>query len=276
MYSNQLTEVMRQEMDSGILMNATQIRKNMNVEGVDLKLTTKGYKDIFSMGYEKLEDGLRYGYDNYGLSDTIIVCRSNKIAVRYNQLIRSRILYYDNEIDAGDMIMCVKNNYYYTPEQSNAGFIANGDILEIRKVYGEEERYGLRFVDLEVRFADGDSEGTFEIKAILDSLYFPHPSMPPEVSRSLYDKVLEDQGEITNKKQMKEMLRNDEYLNALQIKFAYAFTCHKSQGGQWKVVFVDHGFMDGTKDKEYLRWIYTAFTRASNELYLLNFPDHLF
>lgn len=275
-YDSHLNEVMRQELNSGILKNATIVRDQIDIETSALTIQTKGYNDIFRIDSEKLEDGLRYGYDKFGLGETIIICRSNKVAVRYNQYIRSQILFNESEIDAGDMIMCVRNNYFYTPEQSAAGFIANGDILEIRKVYGEEERYGFRFVDLEVKFLDIDSDDTFEVKAILDSLYYPHPSIPQENSKELYEKVMADQGTVKSRKQMKEFLRNDPYLNALQIKFAYAFTCHKAQGGQWSTVFIDHGYMNAEKDNEYLRWIYTALTRASKELYLMNFPSDLF
>ncbi|CAN5579062.1 ATP-binding domain-containing protein [soil metagenome] len=272
-----LSEVMRQEANSGILNNATRLRNLLNNNSFQIKFTTAGYPDIFRMNSEKMEDGLRYTYDKYGAENTIIICRSNKTAVQYNQYIRRVIFYYENEIEAGDILMIVKNNYSVLPEDSPVDFLANGDFVEVMKIINFEENHGLRFATLHLKFVDYPEQEPFEAKVILDSLYTPTPALPDTKMRDLYEQVLKELEDINQKKKKLEMIRQDQYLNALQIKFAYALTCHKAQGGQWKAVFVDQGYLkEEMIDREYIRWLYTAITRATDVLFFVNFSGNFF
>jgi len=274
---SELKEVMRQEQESGILINATQLRELLNQKPFELKFITKGFKDIFRMNGDKMEDGLRYAYDKYGIENTIIICRSNKQAVQYNEYIRRQILFRDEEIEVGDVIMNVRNNYYYAPTYSPSGFIANGDFMEVRKIIDYEEMYDLRFARLELKLLDYDFEETFEARIMLDTLHSSSPNMPIEESKELYQKVLEDYKDLPDKSERNLMVRNDPFMNALQAKYAHALTCHKSQGGQWNSVFVDQGFLrDDMLDHEYVRWLYTAVTRATDEVFLVNFNPKFF
>jgi ATP-dependent exoDNAse (exonuclease V) alpha subunit len=270
-----LTEVMRQEQESGILFNATNLRNQLTVEKINISLSTS-HKDIFKMTGEKLEDGLRYAYDNYGIENTIIICRSNKSANGYNQYIRNAIHFYESEIEAGELLMVVRNNYVHSPDEVAGDFIANGDFMEIVKIITFEEMHGFRFAKLQLRLTDYSAENSFEALVILDTLYTETPALTQEQNKALYTSVSLDYAHLS-KKEMKESLKKDPYLNALQIKFAYAITCHKAQGGQWPIVFVDQGYLkeDGI-DKEYLRWLYTAVTRASEQLFLVNFNKKFF
>jgi exodeoxyribonuclease-5 len=226
---------------------------------------------------ERLEDGLRYGYDKFGRENTVIVTRSNKNAVQYNQYIRRMIFFYENEIDTGDLLMIVKNNYTYMADSDRVNFLANGDMAEIMKIRSFEELYGFRFATLELRLLDYPDEPHFEAKVLLDTLYSASPALTREEYRKLYDQVSEDYADVASKAERAELIRKDPYLNALQVKFAYALTCHKAQGGQWEAVFVDQGYLpDGQVDRDFLRWLYTAVTRAKEELYLLNFAPQFF
>ena len=272
--SVELTEVMRQELNSGILTNATILRELLRDDKLDIKYKTSGFNDVFRMAGDRLEDGIRYAYDKFGVDQSIIICRSNKGATQYNNLIRRQIHFFDDEICVGDMLMVVKNNYQY--KSAPSGFIANGDFLEIRKVIGFEDFYDLRFADLEVRLSDYKKSEPFEVKVMLDSLYYEGASMDPESYKSFYHKVLHDYMSYSEKERSIAM-KNDPYLNALQIKFAYALTCHKSQGGQWDAVFVDQGYLkEDMINHEYIRWLYTAISRAGKELYLINFDARFF
>lgn len=272
-----LSEVMRQEADSGILKNATSLRNLLSKDSFNIKFSTAGLQDVYRMNSEKMEDGLKYAYDKYGMENTIIICRSNKTAVQYNQFIRRTIFYYENEIEAGDILMIVKNNYSVLPEDSPAEFLANGDFVEVIKILKFEEVYGLRFATLRLRLLDYPEQEAFESKVILDTLYTPTPALPDDKVKSLYEKVVEEYEEISQKKKKADMIRQDQYINALQIKFAYALTCHKAQGGQWKAVFVDQGFIkEEMVDREYVRWLYTAITRASDVLFLVNFSGKFY
>jgi ATP-dependent exoDNAse (exonuclease V) alpha subunit len=270
-----LTEVMRQEQESGILFNATNLRNQLTVEKFNISLST-GHKDIFKMTGEKMEDGLRYAYDNFGIENTIIICRSNKSANGYNQYIRNAIHFYESEIEAGELLMVVRNNYVHSPDEVAGDFIANGDFMEIVKIITLEEIHGFRFAKLQLRLTDYSVENSFEALVILDTLYTETPALTQEQNQALYTSVSLDYAHLS-KKEMKESLKKDPYLNALQVKFAYAITCHKAQGGQWPIVFVDQGYLkeDGV-DKEYLRWLYTAITRASEQLFLVNFNKKFF
>jgi len=274
----ELKDVVRQEAVSGILENATRLRSLLETTDYQLQLRTKGLRDIYRMTHEKLEDGLRYAYNKYGQDQTIIICRSNWQAVQYNTYIRRMIFYYEDEIQAGDILMVVKNNYFFLKDDAQVSFIANGDFVELRKVVSFEDRFGFRFATFDLQMLDYPDMEPFRAKVILDTLTSKTPAMTQEENKKLYSAVLQeyiDSG--LSSKKTAEAIRQDEYLNALQIKFAYALTCHKSQGGQWKVVFLDQGYrLNQEVDREYLRWMYTAFTRAEKELYLINLPDQFF
>ncbi len=272
-----LTEVMRQDALSGILYNATKLREELSKEVFQVQFQTKGFTDFFKMTGERLEDGLRYAYQKFGVEDTTIICRSNKQAVQFNEYIRRAIHYYESEIEVGDMLMIVRNNYFYMEDSERVGFLANGDFVEVMKIRNFEELYGFRFAKLELRLLDYPDEPHFEAKVILDCLHAATPALTQEQNRSLYHQVQEDYLDVADKKERIRLIKKDPYLNALQVKFAYALTCHKSQGGQWKAVFVEQGYLkDEMVDKEYLRWLYTAVTRASEELYLVNFNASFF
>lgn len=273
----ELTEVMRQRLESGILFNATELRKQLKAKATEISMVTGGFKDIFRMTGERLEDGLRYAYDKYGAENTVIVTRSNKAAVQYNQYIRRTIHFYDEEISSGDLLMIVKNNYTYMSDSEKVNFLANGDMAEVMKIRRFEEMHGLRFATLELRLLDYPEEPYFEAKVILDTLYSASPSLTRDQYRSLYTAVAKDYEDIASKVERQEMIRKDPYLTALQVKFAYALTCHKAQGGQWPAVFVDQGFLQKDQvDEDFTRWLYTAITRASEELYLVNFASVFF
>jgi exodeoxyribonuclease-5 len=272
----ELKEVVRQEQESGILINATELREKIDKEEFEIRFNTRSYRDIFRMQHDKMEDGIRYAYQKYGIEDSIIICQSNKKANMYNQFIRRNILFFDNEIDAGDYLMIVKNNYYWVEEDSAAGFLANGDFAEVLKISNMEERYGFRFADLSLRLIDYPDHPNIEAKVIMNTLHEPTPSLPNEDSLKLYERVATDY-EGVSKKEFNQAMADDPYINALQIKFTYAITCHKSQGGQWPIVFLDQGFLfNDSIDLSYLRWLYTGITRATKELYLVNFGEQFF
>jgi len=270
-----LTEVTRQAENSGILKNATALRDQLFSKKPEIVIKTGGSSDIFRMTGEKMEDGLRYAYDNYGVENTVIICRSNKGANMYNQYIRTRIHFYESELEAGELLMIVRNNYLYAPGEGN--FLANGDFVEVQKIVSFEEMYGLRFATLSLKLIDYPDEPAFEAKVVLDTLYSESPALTMDQNKILYNQVKEDYADLSTVKERREAIKNDPYLNALQIKFAYALTCHKSQGGQWPIVFVDQGFVDlNNIDKDYLRWLYTAVTRATKQLFMVNFDKSFF
>jgi exodeoxyribonuclease V len=273
----ELTEVVRQMSDSGILANATSLRENISKGNTNIKFKTKGYPDIFRMTGEKLEDGLRYAYNKYGHENTIIICRSNKAATQYNEYIRRTINSSEEEINAGDMLMIVRNNYTAIPDDSPAGFLANGDFAEVVKIKKFEDLHGLRFASLELKLVDYPKQPPFEARVILDVLHSFTPNLSQEEYKKLYDSVLNDYQDLTSKRSKAEAMKKDPYLNALQVKFAYALTCHKSQGGQWDAVFIDQGFLkDEMINKEFTRWLYTGITRSVKEVFLLNFHANFF
>ncbi|WP_293300031.1 AAA family ATPase [Pedobacter sp. UBA4863] len=276
----ELTEVVRQEKKSGILANATMLRKLVSsYENKPKwpKFITQGYKDIFRMTGIKFVEGLEYAYGKYGLENTLVVCRSNKSANIYNNQIRARLLYRDEELSGGDYIMVVRNNYFWLPEDNEAAFIANGDMAKIIRVRREEERYGFRFAEVQLELIDFPDVGTITCKVLLDTLQLESPNLPYQASKKLYEGLLLDYEHIVNRKERLQAIKQDPYYNALQIKFAYAVTCHKAQGGQWDAVFVDQGFLtEDMVDLDFMRWLYTAVTRAKKELFLVNFSKDLF
>ncbi|MEI7597392.1 MAG: AAA family ATPase [Bacteroidota bacterium] len=266
-----LKDVVRQSLDSGILYNATLIRKNL-ITGEDLILDVADYPDIIWLTGADLEDKLNYVYSNYGAENTLIVCRSNKRANIYNREIRNRILYRESELAAGDMMMVVKNNYFWLDEKSDAGFIANGDALEILRVKKYEDLYGFHFADATVRLLDYPEQAPLEVKLLLDTVTQETPSLPYEDNKRLFNTVLEDYQDETSWKKKMEKMRTNPYLNSLQVKFSYAVTCHKAQGGQWEQVFIDHGYLtEEMIGPDFYRWLYTAITRATDKVYLVNF-----
>ncbi len=274
-----LSEVVRQAEDSGILVNATAIRRRVEEalpgQPVFPKFEVGGFNDIERITGVDLLDKLERSYDSSGVGGTLVITRSNKSANIYNNGIRSRIFWREEQMTVGDIVMVVKNNYFYARNLENMDFIANGDTAEVVRVGRHEEMYGFHFVNVDFRFADyGDME--ISAKVILECLQSEAPSLSAKESESLYNKVCEDYAGMTKREVYKE-LRNNEYFNALQVKFAYAVTCHKSQGGQWQDVFIDQGYLtDEMVDREYLRWLYTALTRATRKVYLVNFRDQFF
>ncbi|GAB3938168.1 ATP-dependent DNA helicase [Larkinella terrae] len=273
----ELMEVMRQDENSGILLNATTLRDVLNEPNPRISLNVRKYRDIYKMTGEKLEDGIRYCYDKYGRENTIIITRSNKMAVQYNQYIRRAINQCEEELDTGDMLMIVKNNYTVLDDDSPAGFLANGDFVEVMKIRKREEQHGLKFATVTLRLVDLEEQPEFESKIILDTLYSPQPSLGREENKHLYESVQQDYFYIKSKKERSEAIRRDPYLSALQVKFAYALTCHKAQGGQWPAVFVDQGYLpDGQVNQDFVRWLYTAITRATDEAFLMNFMPQFF
>ncbi|WP_448528131.1 ATP-dependent DNA helicase [Raineya sp.] len=272
----EFTQVMRQAENSGILYNATNIRNLLRENSLQLALKTKGYPDFYRMTYEKLEDGLRYAYKKYGLDETIVLCRSNKNANNFNRYIRRNIRFMESEIEAGDYLMIVKNNYFVLAENGINGFLANGDMVKVRSIEDTEEKYGFRFATMVLELLDYEGE-PFEAKVILNTLYSETPSLSAEEYDKLHQAVAEEYKDVGNKRYQLELLKDNPYLNALQIKFAYAITCHKSQGGQWKIVFVEQGFMtEEMINIEFLRWLYTAITRGEKEVFLINFREEFF
>lgn len=274
---HQLTEVVRHHQQSGILENATRLRCQLKEKPASAFLQTSGYQDIYSMLSDKLPQGLSYAYLKYDIKDTLILCPSNREATLHNQFVRREILHRQTEIEAGDLIMTVRNNYRILPKSSRVGFLANGEFAEVAEVMGFEEKYGFHFADLLLRLPDYPRQKMFESKVLLDTLYSPSPALSAEENKKLYDAVALDYQHIPQRSRQLKAIRKDAYLNALQIKFAYALTCHKAQGGQWPVVFIDPGYLSHEKiSPDVLRWLYTAFTRATKELYLLDFPRHFF
>lgn len=265
-------EVVRQSANSGILWNATLIRSELERNSSIIpKLKLAGFPDInYITGTDFLET-LSTSYDREGVEDSVVVVRSNKQANRYNAGIRSRILWKEDEISVGDLMMVVKNNYFWMSDNELIDFIANGDIFEIVKIYGYTERYGHRFADIRMRLVDyADTE--MDVKIVLDTLTIESAAMSSEENRELFFQIAEDYSDLPTKKKRFEAIRKDSFFNALQVKFSYSITCHKAQGGQWKNVFIDPGyFTQEMMSNEYLRWLYTAFTRATSKLYLVNF-----
>lgn len=273
--SSLLTQVIRQAEDSGILTNATYIRQNIEKEDITLPQLTPNC-DVERIDGSMLLDALESSQNKVGIQDSIVITRTNKLANRYNAGIRSRILWKDDTISKGDYIMIVKNNYFWTDGNKDVPFIANGDIAEVVNIGKHENLYGFDFAEITLRFPDYHD---FELtaKVLLNTLTSESASLTYEESNKLYTEVCADYADVKSKKTLYEKVKKNPYFNALQIKFAYAITCHKAQGGQWKHVYIDHGyFTDEMVNKEFLRWLYTAFTRASEKIYLVNFKKEFF
>jgi ATP-dependent exoDNAse (exonuclease V) alpha subunit len=272
--SRELTEVVRQKENSLILNNATLIREKIAKEDYTFPSIITNNEVIRINTGEDLQDALESAYSNNGINNTSVICRSNKRANLYNQQIRAKIRWQENEISSGDMLMVVRNNYFWLDESSKAGFIANGDIIMVTKINETIERYGFRFARASVEMVDYPNEKNLDLLLLLDTLTSESPTISYDQYQKLYKEICKD---YKGQKEINKKIKEDEFFNALQIKFAYAITCHKSQGGQWENIFVDMGyFTDQMLDKAYLRWLYTAITRATKKLYLINFNDNFF
>ncbi|RZK50224.1 MAG: ATP-dependent endonuclease [Pedobacter sp.] len=279
-WESEMKIVLRQESESGILYNATHIRKLIakqdNSSLTIPKLKANSFSDLYLMNGIKLVEGLEYAYQKYGMDQTLVVCRSNKSATSYNAQIRARVLYREETITGGDHIMIVKNNYFWLPENPFTAFIANGDMAKVTRVRKTESRYGLTFAELSLEFVDYPELGQVSCKCILDTLSSDSPHLSYEQQKKLYEHLMEDYAHLSKSEQF-QAIKADPYYNALQIKFAYAVTCHKAQGGQWEAVFVDQGYLvEDQLNTSFLRWLYTAFTRAKSALFLVNFSAKFF
>lgn len=273
----ELKQVVRQASESGILYNATAIREQLKLQQFTFPKIKTSFPDIRTVNGNELQDELEWAFNHCESGGVIVVTRSNKRANLFNQQIRSRIFWIENEINGGDRLMVVKNNYYWLPQESDSAFIANGDILVVQKVKKIEQLYDLYFATLDVKFADNPDEPELEVKVILNSILVEGASLPAEEMRKFYEKLSEEYSDEPDPRKRKEKIFSNPYFNALQVKFAWAVTCHKAQGGQWPVVFIDQGYLtDEMIDKEFLRWLYTAFTRATERLYLVNFSEKFF
>jgi len=270
-------EVMRQEEKSGILFNATELRDVLKEELYEsFKFNLKGFKDIIRLtdGYD-IQDAINSAYSNYSIEDTAFIVRSNKRANQYNNQIRTRILDKDSELSTGDFLMVVKNNYFWLKDSDEAGFIANGDIIEVLEIFSIMELYGFKFAKVKIRMVDYPNQIPLETVLLMDTLASETPSLTYEESNRLYQEVLLDyEGETKYKKFQK--VKENEFFNALQVKFSYTITCHKSQGGQWNTVFIEQPYLPNGIDRDYIRWLYTAITRAKDKLYLIGFKDENF
>ena len=274
----ELDEVVRQELGSGILENATRLREVLHDEFYEsFAFNLKGFKDIVRlMDGQEIMDAINDAYDSNGHEETAIIVRSNKRANLYNQQIRNRILFRDNELTAGDYMMVVKNNYFWIKPTTEAGFIANGDIIEVLEIFNIIDLYGFRFAEVKVKMVDYPRMRPFETVLLMDTIEAEAPSLSYEDSNKLYQEVQKDYEDETSNYRKFLKIKGNKYFNALQVKFSYAITCHKSQGGQWNTVFVEQPYLPNGIDKEYIRWLYTAITRAKEKLYLIGFSDEFF
>lgn len=269
-----LTQVVRQSEKSGILFNATRLRDALRNEAVEIfpRLRLEGFADIRKVSGDELIEEISSAYSRDGIDETMVISRSNKRATIYNNGIRNRILYREEELSSGDRLMVAKNNYYWTAGDKEMDFIANGEIVQVLRVRKTYELYGFRFADVWVRFEDYDKE--MEVKILLNTLQTDTPALPKEMNDRLFYTILEDYDDIPTKAGKMRKMKTDPHYNVLQVKFAYAVTCHKAQGGQWMNVFLDIGYItEEMLGEDFYRWLYTAFTRATHRLYLVNLPE---
>ncbi len=274
----ELDEVMRQEEKSGILFNATELRdilKESFITSFEFKL--KGFKDIVRLtdGYD-IQDAINSAYSNYSIEDTAFIVRSNKRANQYNEQIRTKILDKESDLSTGDYLMVVKNNYFWLKEKDEAGFIANGDIIEVLEIFSFQDLYGFKFAKVKIRMVDYPNQIPFETVLLLDTIKSESPSLTYEQSNKLYEEVMKDYEHLNTKYAKFQKVKENEFFNSLQVKFSYAITCHKSQGGQWNTVFIEQPYLPEGIDRDYIRWLYTAITRAKDKLYLIGFKDDCF
>jgi len=274
-----LSEVVRQAEDSGILYNATKLRFMLDeglFEPTYPALEAKGYPDFKRINGEELIDELNWCQENYGLDETLVVCRSNKRANLFNKGIRASILYREEELTVTDHLLIMKNNYHWLKDSKEADFIANGDIAEVVRINGYEELYDRRFANVSLRLTDYEHL-EIDVKIVLDALHTDTTGFSKEEQEAFFYNVMEDYEDEKSQRKKYEKVKENPYYNALQVKYAYAMTCHKSQGGQWKAVFIDQGYIpEEQMGTGYFRWLYTALTRATEKVYLVNFKDEFF
>ncbi len=273
-YECDLNQVLRQSEDSGILSNATMIRQMVTYDEMTRlpRIRFKGFADIQVVPGDELIEQLASSYSRVGLDDTIVITRSNKRANIYNQGIRNTVLDREDELCRGDQLMIVKNNYFWTEGSKEIPFVANGDLVVVQRVRNVHELYGFRFAEVTMQFPDYD-DYELTATAIMDSLTTEAPALTRDQQEQLYNAVMEDYADVSLKAERIKKLKGDRYYNALQIKYAYAVTCHKAQGGQWAHVYIDQGYMtDDMLTPDYIHWLYTAFTRATEKLFLVNWP----
>ncbi len=276
--SIELDEVMRQEENSGILHNATVLRDLLDDDMItDFNFDIKPFSDIVRLtdGYD-IQDAINSAYGNYSIEDTAFIVRSNKRANQYNQQIRTRILDKESDLSTGDYLMVVKNNYFWLKDSDEAGFIANGDIVEVLEIFSIQELYGFKFAKVKVRMIDYPNQRPLETIVLLDTTVSESASLTYEQSNQLYQEVMKDYADERSSYKKFQKVKENEYFNALQVKFSYAITCHKSQGGQWNTVFIEQPYLPNGIDRDYVRWLYTAITRAKEKLYLIGFKDDAF
>lgn len=276
--SLELDEVVRQAGDSGIFYNATTLRQQIQDQYfTPFQFKTAPFKDIIRLKKSsEIQQAINTSYTQNGKEETVILVRSNKRANRYNQSVRERILFLNNELAVGDYIMVVKNNYFWLQPDSEAGFIANGDIIEVLEIFSIQQKYGFTFAEVTVKMADYPNQKPFTTILLLNTLRSETPSLSYEEGNTLYQEILKDYAHETSKYKKFRGVKNNKFFNALQVKFSYAITCHKAQGGQWHTVFVEQPYLPNGVDREYLRWLYTAITRAKHQLYLIGFTDNFF
>ena len=276
-YSAELTQVVRQQSTSMVLENATHLRDKISANDFDTPHVKCNSEVVrLDVGMD-IQEALEDAYSNSGVEGTVVICRSNKRANLYNQQIRARIRGLEYDISTGDFLMVVRNNYFWLPEGSKVGFIANGDMVEVMRIYEINELYDCRFARISVRLVDYPDEENLECIVLLDTLKSESPAMTYEEYKKFYDEVAKDYSDIPKRAQRNKEIKQNPYFNALQVKFAYAITCHKSQGGQWENVFVEQGYFSSDMlNKEYFRWLYTALTRTTKKLHLINFKKEFF
>ena len=269
----ELTDVVRQEKESGILSYATSIRNKIENDFFDdISFNFEPFNDITQVeDGEHLMNLIQDSYNKYGLEETAIVVRSNKRANLYNQAVRDKILNNDNLINVGDLLMVVKNNYYWLKNKKDIGFIANGDIIKIEEIHYIKEIYGFKFAEVKISLVDYPKIDYFETVLILNSLYINSPALDFNTMNNLYQEILKDYMNIKTKYKRHLAVKNNSFFNALQVKYAYSFTCHKSQGGQWESIFLEYPYLPDGMDEDFFRWLYTAITRAKNKLHLIGF-----
>ena len=291
----EMKEVMRQALDSGILHNATKLRSLMSTDNEQLStdfwyegyqlplLEINNFSDIVKIDPMSFEELLWQSFgDKRNNNDSVVICRSNKRANMFNQAIRSRVLQEEGELSTGDKLMIVKNNYYWSGQQSavsgQISFLANGDMIEITRINKFEEMYGFHFADVDIQLTDYEEAPTLSVKIIMETLYSDSPALTNEEAKRLYQAVEEDYMDIPRAADRRKAMKENPYYNALQVKFGYALTCHKTQGGQWNYVFIEAPYLpdETTIELGDLRWLYTALTRASEKVYLVNFKEEWF
>ena len=271
--SVELTDVVRQEKESGILSYATSIRNKIeNYLFEDISFNSEIFRDVVRVeDGEQLMNLIQDSYNNYGIEETAIIVRSNKRANLYNRSIRDKILNNENIISVGDLLMVVKNNYFWLNNKKDLGFIANGDIIKIEEIHNIKNIYGFKFAEVKISMVDYPNISPLETVLILDSLFINTPAIDFNTMNNLYQEILKDFMNVKTKYKRHMGVKNNKFFNALQVKFAYSFTCHKSQGGQWSSIFLEFPFLPNGMDEDFFRWLYTAITRAKSKLHLIGF-----